>query len=225
MEEINDDFSQELMGILGDSTYEESSDAKYTSNSDIEQKMIVKPYIANIVATGNCSCSIDIDKLSKKIAEGKRSYNPRKYSGLIFYLKGKIEAHIFPNGKIILLGTTEEEDASNSLKKVVNIIKRATNSKNAKLSDFKIQNVVGKCNVGKAIHLERFFLKYGKDTSYEPEIFPSLIYRTTSPAGNVICFPSGEIVLSGFEDPNLLQSIFDIVYPKIQEFLIDPDDI
>lgn len=43
--------------------------------------------------------------------------------------------------------------------------------------DFKIQNIVGSCDVQFPIRLEGLAFAHGNFCSYEPELFPGLIYR------------------------------------------------
>ncbi|KAI3899831.1 hypothetical protein MKW92_043971 [Papaver armeniacum] len=46
----------------------------------------------------------------------------------------------------------------------------------AKFKDFKIQNIVGSCDVQFPIKLEWLSYCHGPFSSYEPELFPGLIY-------------------------------------------------
>ena len=52
-----------------------------------------------------------------------------------------------------------------------------TPSFQAKFKDFKIQNMVGSCDVKFPIRLEGLVLTHSQFSSYEPELFPGLIYR------------------------------------------------
>ena len=44
-------------------------------------------------------------------------------------------------------------------------------------TEFKIQNMVGSCDVRFPIRLEGIACKHSHYSSYEPELFPGLIYR------------------------------------------------
>jgi transcription initiation factor TFIID TATA-box-binding protein len=52
---------------------------------------------------------------------------------------------------------------------------------NAQFTDFKIQNIVGSCDVKFPIRLEGLASKHHNFSSYEPELFPGLIYRMMKP--------------------------------------------
>lgn len=67
----------------------------------------------------------------------------------------------------------------------------------AKFLDFKIQNMVGSCDVKFPIRLEGLVLTHGQFSSYEPELFPGLIYRMVKPRIVLLIFVSGKVVLTG----------------------------
>ena len=90
----------------------------------------------------------------------------------------------------------------------------------AKFLDFKIQNMVGSCDVKFPIRLEGLVLTHSQfsrfvlalrncifdfnlinvlisEFSYEPELFPGLIYRMVKPRIVLLIFVSGKVVLTG----------------------------
>lgn len=67
----------------------------------------------------------------------------------------------------------------------------------AKFLDFKIQNMVGSCDVKFPIRLEPLVLSHQQFASYEPELFPGLIYRMIKPRIVLLIFVSGKVVLTG----------------------------
>jgi len=52
---------------------------------------------------------------------------------------------------------------------------------NAKFTDFKIQNIVGSTDIKFPIRLEGLASRHHHFSSYEPELFPGLIYRMIKP--------------------------------------------
>ena len=63
--------------------------------------------------------------------------------------------------------------------------------------EFKIQNIIGTTDVGFPIRLEGVVLKHAKFASYEPELFPGLIYRMLEPKTVLLIFVSGKVVITG----------------------------
>ncbi|KAI9210781.1 hypothetical protein DS838_004340 [Geotrichum bryndzae] len=89
---------------------------------------------------------------------------------------------------------------------------------NAKFTDFKIQNIVGSCDVKFPIRLEGLAFSHGTFSSYEPELFPGLIYRMVKPKIVLLIFVSGKIVLTGAKQREEIYAAFEAIYPVLSEF-------
>lgn len=72
--------------------------------------------------------------------------------------------------------------------------------------------MVGSCDVKFPIRLEGLVLTHGQFSSYEPELFPGLIYRMVKPRIVLLIFVSGKVVLTGEHYypyfTNILRSLF-----------------
>lgn len=77
---------------------------------------------------------------------------------------------------------------------------------------------VGSCDVKFPIRLEGLAYKHSHYSSYEPELFPGLIYRMVQPKIVLLIFVSGKVVLTGGKVRNEIYSAFDLIYPVLQEF-------
>ncbi|KAI5436532.1 hypothetical protein KIW84_022866 [Lathyrus oleraceus] len=94
-------------------------------------------------------------------------------------LGGKTTALIFASGKMVCTGAKGEQQSKLEARKYARIIQKLVFP--AKFKDFKIQNIVGSCVVKFPIRLEGFAYSHGAFYSYEPELFPGLIYRMKQP--------------------------------------------
>ena len=65
------------------------------------------------------------------------------------------------------------------------------------MTDFKIQNIVGSCGVNFAISLESLNTGHSTFSTYEPELFPGLIYRPSNMPIVLLVFYSGKVVITG----------------------------
>ena len=63
--------------------------------------------------------------------------------------------------------------------------------------DFKVQNIVGTTDCGFPIRLEGLVYAHSGYASYEPELFPGLIYRLVNPRVVFLIFVSGKVVITG----------------------------
>ena len=87
-----------------------------------------------------------------------------------------------------------------------------------KFRDFKIQNMVGSCDVGFPIRLEGLVLTHGQFCSYEPELFPGLIYRMVKPKIVLLVFVSGKVVLTGAKERSEIEEAYDSISPILKGF-------
>jgi len=84
--------------------------------------------------------------------------------------------------------------------------------------DFKIQNIVGSCDVRFPIRLDK--LQSGDHKSfcnYEPELFPGLIYRMKQPKVVLLIFVSGKLVLTGAKNKDEIYKAFESIYHVLRE--------
>ncbi|XP_022245992.1 TATA-box-binding protein-like isoform X2 [Limulus polyphemus] len=88
----------------------------------------------------------------------------------------------------------------------------------AKFLDFKIQNMVGSCDVKFPIRLEGLVLTHSQFSSYEPELFPGLIYRMVKPRIVLLIFVSGKVVLTGAKVRSEIYEAFENIYPILKGF-------
>lgn len=73
-------------------------------------------------------------------------------------------------------------------------------------------NIVGSCDVRFPIRLEGLAYSHGHFSSYEPELFPGLIYRMVKPKIVLLIFVSGKIVLTGAKVREEIYQAFQAIY-------------
>ena len=79
----------------------------------------------------------------------------------------KTTALIFASGKMVVTGAKSEDDSRLASRKYARIVQKLGFV--AKFSEFKIQNIVGSCDVKFPIRLEGLAYSHGQFSSYEPE--------------------------------------------------------
>ena len=107
-----------------------------------------------------------------------------------------------------------EDDSKLASRKYARIIQKL--GFNAKFTDFKIQNIVGSCDIKFPIRLEGLASRHHNFSSYEPELFPGLIYRMIKPKIVLLIFVSGKIVLTGAKVREEIYTAFEMIYPVLQ---------
>ncbi|KAI9670814.1 MAG: TATA-box-binding protein [Trizodia sp. TS-e1964] len=175
----------------------------------------IVPTLQNIVATVNLDCRLDLKTIALHARNAE--YNPKRFAAVIMRIREpKTTALIFASGKMVVTGAKSEDDSKLASRKYARIIQKL--GFNAKFTDFKIQNIVGSCDIKFPIRLEGLASRHHHFSSYEPELFPGLIYRMLKPKIVLLIFVSGKIVLTGAKVREEIYSAFELIYPVLSDF-------
>lgn len=175
----------------------------------------IVPTLQNIVSTVNLCCVLDLKKIALHARNAE--YNPKRFAAVIMRIREpKTTALIFSSGKMVCTGAKSEDQSRLAARKYARIIQKLGFP--ARFMDFKIQNIVGSCDVQFPIRLEGLAYAHENYSSYEPELFPGLIYRMVQPKIVLLIFVSGKIVLTGAKVRQEIYDAFENIYPVLTEF-------
>lgn len=209
-----------------------TKETKNTSNTiNVENKISLVPIIQNIVSTVELGCKINLKEIA---LQAKNSYYAaNKFSGLIMKIKEpKATALIFSTGKMVCLGTKNEQQSKIACKKFGKILKKLNYP--ITLKNFKIENIFSSCDVKFRIPLLKLYFHILKKldkkcVKFESEIFPGLIYHCVDnykksednkEKSNIVflVFSSGKIIITGAKKTNQIYKEFDKFYPLLRIF-------
>jgi len=175
--------------------------------------------IQNIVVTVNLGCAVELEKIAQTARNAE--YNPRRFAAVIMRIREpRTTALIFKSGKMIVTGAKNESDSKQASKIYAQIVQKV--GFNVVLKDYKIQNMTATCDVGFPIRLEGVLFTHAANATYEPEIFPGLVYRMTEPKVTILVFVSGKIVVTGAKCEDTLSTAFTNIFPSLLEFRKKP---
>jgi transcription initiation factor TFIID TATA-box-binding protein len=175
----------------------------------------IQPKLQNIVSTANFRCELDLREIALQAKNAE--YNPKRFAAVIMRIREpKTTALIFASGKMVCTGARSEEDSKKAARQYAKIIHKLNFP--VKFTEFKIQNIVGSCDVGFPIRLEGLANAHSRFCSYEPEMFPGLIYRMQKPKIVLLIFVSGKLVLTGAKDRNDIYLAFQNIYHTLLSF-------
>jgi transcription initiation factor TFIID TATA-box-binding protein len=141
----------------------------------------------------------------------------KRFAAAIMRIRApKTTALIFSSGKMVCTGAKTEALAREAARKYAKVIAKLGFP--AQFKEFKIQNMVGSCDVKFPIRLEGLAWSHGHFAQYEPELFPGLIYRMQLPKIVLLIFVSGKIVLTGGKRREDIYQAFENIYPVLTEF-------
>lgn len=150
--------------------------------------------IKNVVAVASLDQKMDLIAIAQAL--GNVEYRPKKFPGLVFRLKRpKTATLIFKTGKMVCTGAKSEQQARNTVHKVIRELKKAgfTIRGRPKIT---IENMVASAYLGRGVDIERAS-EVLENIMYEPEQFPGAIYRMDEPKVVILIFRSGKLVITG----------------------------
>ena len=166
---------------------------------DEDDKIRVQPKVTiqNVVASVRFNQGFDLNAIVKAFPNVE--YRPETFPGLAFKLrKPKSCALIFSTGKMVCTGTKSEREARKAILKVARELKEAGIIARLSQPDITIQNIVASVDLGEvSVDLEETTYRLMKGVMYEPEQFPSAIYRMEDPQVVFLIFNTGRLVCVG----------------------------
>ncbi|GMH36985.1 hypothetical protein BSKO_04858 [Bryopsis sp. KO-2023] len=176
----------------------------------------IVPELQNVVSTCYLGRKLDLKFIAMHARNAE--YNPKRFAAVIMRIREpKTTALIFSSGKMVCTGAKSESCSRLAARKFARTLQKL-GFKDTKFQDFKVQNIVGSCDVKFPIRLEGLHYKHGLFSSYEPELFPGLIYRMKKPKVVLLIFVSGKVVLTGAKNRNQIYQAFESIYPALTEF-------
>ncbi|KAL3090189.1 hypothetical protein niasHS_006641 [Heterodera schachtii] len=182
------------------------------SNASVE---IPSPTLQNIVSTVNLGVQLDLKQIALRARNAE--YNPKRFAAVIMRIREpRTTALIFSSGKMVCTGAKSEETSRLAARKYARIVQKI--GFNAKFTEFKVQNMVGSCDVKFPIQLEGLCITHAQFSTYEPELFPGLIYRMVKPRVVLLIFVSGKVVITGAKFKKDIDEAFSQIYPILKGF-------
>tara|TARA_A100001015_G_scaffold103684_1_gene115110 strand:+ start:542 stop:1237 length:696 start_codon:yes stop_codon:yes gene_type:complete len=147
-------------------------------------------------------------------------FNPHKFAAATLRLKApRTTQLIFGSGNVVCTGGKSIKDSCLACRYCVNIFQRS--GLRVGFYDFKIQNVVGSTGIDDPIDLMKLKNDFSVYTSYEPELFPGLIFRLSAPKVVYLLFRSGRIVVTGAKTEAQLKKYWDTFFKYVLINYID----
>jgi transcription initiation factor TFIID TATA-box-binding protein len=165
--------------------------------------------IQNIVVSSSLGHDIPLIKLAEALPNTE--YNPEQFPGLVMRIKEpKTSALIFSSGNIVCTGAKSIKKVKESINKIIkNLAKIKIRIKiKPKIT---VQNMVASGSIKMDLNLNTLAMKL-RNTEYEPEQFPGLVYKLPGTRATFLLFSNGKIVCTGTRsEANLKESVAKLV--------------
>ncbi|CAM9622677.1 unnamed protein product [Discosporangium mesarthrocarpum] len=123
---------------------------------------------------------------------------------------------LFASGKVVVTGAQGKEAAREAARKFVAVLE-SLQYKPAFLG-FTIQNMVATADIGFPVSLELLAYSQARWCSYEPELFPGVIYKAPRSRVVVHIFLTGRLVLTGVKVTEQFVSAMEYLTPILHQF-------
>ena len=176
------------------------------------------PQIQNVVATVNLGCRLDL----KTIAQHARNveFNRNKFHALVMRIREpRTTTLVFASGKVVITGAKSAALAHLAGRRHARAIQKC--GYQTRFGDFKVQNFVGSAGCGFGIRLEGLAHQYYPSASYEPEIFPGLVFRMVKPRVVCLVFANGKVVLTGAKSQDMVFEAWVNLFPMLLDYKLE----
>ena len=154
---------------------------------------------------GTCKVSSNMSSLNLEAVSNllpNAVFEKQKFAAITIRLgKPTCTVLLFTSGKMVLTGCKSLLDCILASKIVSNMLTQGFPGNIFTLEDIKIQNIVGnalvKMQKNESLDLPRFYSDFNIFCTYQPNMFPGLIYRPTSLPIVLLLFFSGKVVITG----------------------------
>ena len=117
----------------------------------------------------------------------------------------------------MVTGCRSEDQARLACKKVAKVVYKCDHP-SVRFADFKIENIVASTDVRFPVRLEGLAYEHRASCSYEPELFPGLVYRLLEPKISLLIFVSGKVVITGSRNRDDIITAFKSLYPVLHKY-------
>jgi len=183
------------------------------------------PFIHNIVATAQIEISapLQLDRL-KQIFRFS-SFNRRKFAAVTLRLvRPNCTILLFTSGKLVITGSKSSSEALLSAYRIRRLLRQTCTGQRFSVTGFEIQNVVSHCELtvrdGEILDIEALYERYHIYSTYQPHIFPGLIFRYPNLKVVALVFFSGKVVLTGAKSLEDIEHGWDTIYALVRSYVV-----
>ena len=170
----------------------------------VDEEDFPLPHLQNIVSTfsmGKDKLNLDMITMQVPFME----FNSKRFAaGVIRLANPRTTCLVFASGKGVCTGAKTEHASRLAAMKYVMLLKRCGIP--VEFHNFKIQNMVAAVHCNLNLDIQKMADEMSGFVSYEPDLFPGLMYRVKIPNPNnnnkyntivFLCFHSGKCVITG----------------------------
>ncbi len=182
------------MGVFPDGS--RTTFISVNKNHPVRMKEMAAIRVENMVSSTALAKKLDLQSIALTLENA--DYDPERFPGLIYRIKDpKTAILLFRSGKAVCTGAKNLDQVKEAIAKVSATLRE----KDIEVFEdpvIEVQNMVASADLGREINLNAMAITLGLErVEYEPEQFPGLVYRMSSPKVVLLVFSSGKLVCTG----------------------------
>ena len=186
-------------------------------------KMII-PTTHNMVCTIHITTNankFDLEMISDCVPNS--TYDKKRFAAITIRLEEpRTTALLFSSGKLVITGAVSRQMAISAVRSTIYTLENVFPHLNISCHSFAVQNIV--CNVKipeiESIDVKRLYENFATHCTYQPSIFPGLIFRPPESPIVLLIFKSSRIVVTGARKYDDVIDGFFKVYNTISRFFV-----
>lgn len=185
--------------------------------------------IHNLVGTAVIRASVlplnlqDVSRLLPNMV-----YDKQKFAAITIRLSDPMcTALLFTSGKMVLTGCKSYSACVLAAHYIVRILRNGIPDIKFDLMHVRIQNIVGNVDLqlgNGEMDLQRLFDEHGVFCTYQPNMFPGLIYRPDNSPVVLLIFHSGKIVITGGKSRVDVKQGWRQLWPFVSKYIVRSDE-
>eukprot|EP00918_Siedleckia_nematoides_P004707 GHVU01010453.1.p1 GENE.GHVU01010453.1~~GHVU01010453.1.p1 ORF type:complete len:263 (+),score=33.79 GHVU01010453.1:144-932(+) len=202
--------------------------------SVIEQQPVLTTQ--NVIASVSLCQNLDLRNIA--ISARNAEYNPKKVKAVVMRLREpKCTGLIFQNGKVMVTGASDEEQAKLGGKRMARICQKAGH-KHIQFRGFQVENMIARTDCRFPIRLEGLALDHKDYVTFGEHLsFPGLIYRyhkqlkdsrnelgVPSDKAVLLIFNTGKIIITGCKSGEEANAVFSEMFPVLLQYRLMPGE-
>lgn len=186
--------------------------------------MNADPVIHNVVATIQIqSQPINIERLAQLLPFS--SYDKSKFAAITIRLTNPTcTCLLFVSGKLVVTGASSWDEALLTAYCIRDILRENFYGQEFHIVNYQIQNVVAhvelKLEKGQTLDLHSIYRDHGNISTYQPNMFPGLIFRPKPSPVVLLCFTSGKFVITGGRCIDDIHRGWAQLWPMLQRYVV-----
>ncbi len=182
--------------------------------NDMTEKRDIR--VVNIVVSTSLEQDIPLEKMAATLPNTE--YNPEQFPGLVIRIKEpKTSALVFSSGKIVCTGAKSMDKVEESIQQIIKSLEKI-NVKVTIKPVIKIQNIVASGSIHMDLNLNTLAMKL-KNTEYEPEQFPGLVYKLIDAKATFLLFSNGKVVCTGTKSEAEVHAALDKLLQNLKKVM------